>query len=77
MVPQLTFTGCEPTLRKDLVELIEYSKWFFTRLNTNGILLTESLCKELYNASLDSVQITFYSNEKDLHNLLVGGNHFD
>ena len=77
MVPQLTFTGGEPTMRKDLVELIEHSKWFVTRLNTNGILLTESLCKELYNASLDSVQITFYSNEKDLHNLLVGGNHFD
>lgn len=77
MVPQLTFTGGEPTMRKDLVELIEHSKWFVTRLNTNGILLTESLCKELYNASLDSVQITFYSNEKDLHNKLVGGNHFD
>ncbi len=77
MVPQLTFTGGEPTIRKDLVELIEYSKWFVTRLNTNGILLTENLCQELYNASLDSVQITFYSSDKDLHNKLVGGNHFD
>lgn len=76
-VPQLTFTGGEPTIREDLVELIEYSKWFITRLNTNGILLTNSLCKELYNASLDSVQITFYSYDKDLHNTLVGGNHFE
>ena len=77
MVPQLTFTGGEPTLRDDLVELIDYSKWFVTRLNTNGILLSERLCKELYNASLDSVQITFYSSKKELHNMLVGGNHFD
>ena len=77
MVPQLTFTGGEPTIRKDLVELVEHAKWFVTRLNTNGILLTEDLCEELYNASLDSVQITFYSHEKDLHNMLVGGNHFD
>ena len=77
MVPQLTFTGGEPTLRDDSVELIDYSKWFVTRLNTNGILLSEKLCKELYNASLDSVQITFYSSSKELHNLLVGGNHFD
>ena len=76
-VPQLTFTGGEPTIRKDLVELIEHSKWFITRLNTNGILLTETLCKDLYNASLDSVQITFYSSDKDLHNTLVGGEHFD
>ena len=77
MVPQLTFTGGEPTIRKDLVELIDYAQWFVTRLNTNGILLTENLCKELYNASLDSVQITFYSKDKDLHNMLVGGDHFD
>lgn len=77
MVPQLTFTGGEPTIRKDLVELIEHSKWFVTRLNTNGILLSKGLCEELYNASLDSVQITFYSSEKDLHNMLVGGDHFD
>ena len=76
-VPQLTFTGGEPTIRKDLVELIEYSQWFITRLNTNGILLTEELCQELYKASLDSVQITFYSSDKNIHNMLVGGVHFE
>ena len=77
MIPQLTFTGGEATLRDDLVELIEYSKWFVTRLNTNGILLTESLCRDLYNASLDSVQVTLYSFDKKIHNRLVGGDHFD
>ena len=76
-IPQLTFTGGEPTMRKDLVELIEYSKWFITRLNTNGVLLTENLCKELYEASLDSVQITFYSSNKEEHNKLVGADNFD
>lgn len=77
MVPQITFTGGEPTIREDLVELVNHAKWFVTRLNTNGILLTEKLCNELYDASLDSVQITFYSSKKELHNMLVGGNHFD
>ena len=67
-IPQLTFTGGEPTMRKDLVELIEYSKWFITRLNTNGVLLTEKLCKELYEASLDSIQVTLYSNNPETHN---------
>ena len=76
-IPQITFTGGEPTLRKDLVELVDHAKWFITRLNTNGILLTKELCRNLYDASLDSVQITFYSYSKDLHNLLVGGDHFD
>lgn len=76
-IPQLTFTGGEPTRRDDLVELIDYSKWFITRLNTNGVLLTEELCKKLYDASLDSVQITFYSANKEEHNKLVGSDNFD
>ena len=76
-IPQLTFTGGEPTMRKDLVELIDYSRWFVTRLNTNGVLLSKELCKQLYEASLDSVQITLYSNEADVHNKLVGANNFD
>ncbi len=76
-IPQLTFTGGEPTRRDDLPELIDYAKWFITRLNTNGVLLTKELCKKLYDASLDSVQITFYSNNKEEHNKLVGANNFD
>jgi MoaA/NifB/PqqE/SkfB family radical SAM enzyme len=76
-IPQLTFTGGEPTLRSDLVELVEYSKWFVTRLNTNGVLLTKELCEQLFNASLDSIQITLYSSEDRLHNYLVGENNWD
>lgn len=76
-IPQITFTGGEPTIRKDLVELIKYASWFITRLNTNGVLLTKKLCKELYEASLDSVQVTLYSNDKEIHNKLVGADNFD
>ena len=75
-IPQITFTGGEPTLREDLVELVEYSKWFVTRLNTNGVLLTKELCNKLYDASLDSVQVTLYSHNEQIHNLLVGANNF-
>ena len=77
MIPSLTFTGGEATIRSDLVEMIAYSKWFVTRLNTNGILLSKDLCKRLKEASLDSVQVTLYSDNKKIHNLLVGGDHFD
>lgn len=75
-IPQVTFTGGEPTLRRDLVELVEYSKWFITRLNTNGILMTKELAKQLMDASLDSVQITFYSHDEAVHNRLVGAQRF-
>ena len=76
-IPQITFTGGEPTKRKDLLELIEYSKWFVTRLNTNGILLTKEFCESLYKASLDSIQITFYSENPEIHNKLVGANQYE
>ena len=71
-IPQLTFTGGEPTMRSDLVELIAYAKWHVTRLNTNGILLSAELCKELKAASLDAAQVTLYSSDSKIHDMLVG-----
>lgn len=76
-VPMITFTGGEPTLRADIAELIDYSRWFITRLNTNGVLLTDELVGKLKRASLDSIQITLYSHSAEIHNILVGSEHFD
>ena len=75
-VTQVTFTGGEPTMRDDLFELVDYARWFVTRLNTNGIRLTRDYCDRLHKASLDSVQITFYSHDEGVHNQLVGGKHY-
>lgn len=71
-IPQITFTGGEPTARKDLVELVEAAKWHITRLNTNGVTMTPKLAQELYQASLDGVQITLYSHDPLIHDALVG-----
>ena len=76
-VPQVTFTGGEPTLRSDLAELVEAAQWFVTRLNTNGQLLTPELCRKLYGASLDSVQVTLYAADAATHNALVGADGFE
>ncbi len=76
-IPQVTFTGGEPTMREDLFELISYAKWFISRLNTNGIRLTEDYCRSLREAELDSVQITFYSSDAEIHNRLVGAAGFE
>jgi len=76
-IPQVTFTGGEPTMREDLIELIRYSRWFISRLNTNGIKLSADYCRKLREAELDSVQITFYSIDPEIHNRLVGAVQFD
>lgn len=75
-IPQVTFTGGEPTMRADLVELVEHASWFVTRLNTNGIRLTKEFCERLHAASLDSAQITFYSSDPNVHNRLVGAERY-
>lgn len=76
-IPQVTFTGGEPTMREDLCELIKAARWFITRLNTNGVRLTKEYCEALAEAELDNVQITFYSSDRDIHNRLTGSNYFE
>lgn len=71
-IPQITFTGGEPTMREDLIELVSYAKWFISRINTNGIKLTKDYCAKLKEAEVDGVQITYYSCDADIHNQLVG-----
>ena len=76
-IPQVTFTGGEPTMREDLFELIGHARWFISRLNTNGIRLTQEYCKKLREVELDSVQITFYCADPEVHDRLVGAKRYE
>lgn len=76
-ISQVTFTGGEPTMRKDLPEIVGYAKKLVTRLNTNGINMTKKLYKQLFDASLDCVQVTFYSSDPRKHNYLVGAEMYE
>ena len=76
-IPQVTFTGGEPTMREDLPQLVSYARWFISRINTNGIRLTPEYCDQLRLADLDSVQITFYSDDAQIHNRLVGAERYE
>lgn len=75
-VPMVTFTGGEPTMREDIAALVSYAEKMVTRLNTNGINLTPELVNALKKAGLDSVQVTLYSHNEEIHNSLVGCDHF-
>lgn len=71
-IPQLTFTGGEPLLRSDIVALVREAEWFTTRLNTNGVKLDPIMCRDLFEAGLDAIQITLYSSVLQKHEALIG-----
>jgi len=73
-VPSVSFTGGEPTLRKDLPEIIRHAKSLkmWTNLITNGSLLTKDLACSLKHAGLDSAQVSLEASNETLHDDLVG-----
>jgi radical SAM protein with 4Fe4S-binding SPASM domain len=70
-VPHIVFTGGEPTLRNDLIELIGSSQEFVTGLVTNGRILA-SMADELNRVSLDYVQVSWESHLPEVHDRMVG-----
>ncbi|MEM3556116.1 MAG: radical SAM protein [Candidatus Micrarchaeia archaeon] len=71
----ITFTGGEPTLRKDLVELIKFAKQKkFKRieLQTNGVLLSDKkLARGVINAGVDDVLVSLHSHKKEVSEKLT------
>jgi len=70
-IPQVVFTGGEPTLREDLVDLIDHAREFVTGLVTNGRRLT-SLARDLNRVDLDYVQVSLESHLPEIHDKMVG-----
>lgn len=55
----LMILGGEPTLRKDLIEIINYASLFMSvGINTNGIFLDKDYAEKLANAGLHEVKIS-------------------
>jgi len=75
-IPQVVFTGGEPTLREDIVELVRGADEFVTGLVTNGTRLAD-LAGALCDASLDYTQVTIESHQPEVHDALtcVPGSH--
>ena len=74
-IPHIIFTGGEPTLRNDLLDLIAYSESIgqITGLNTNARRLSDKgFVEDLVKAGLDHVQITLESHDEVVHDKMVG-----
>jgi radical SAM protein with 4Fe4S-binding SPASM domain len=74
-IPQVVFTGGEPTLRDDLAELIAQTQkvGLVSGLVTNGRKLKdEPYFKSLVDAGLDHIQITLESHNPKIHDKITG-----
>lgn len=74
-IPHIVFTGGEPTLRADLVDLVEHvqKKGLVSGLVTNGRKLKDkSYLRSLIDVGLDHIQITLESHNPRIHDTITG-----
>lgn len=75
-ITTMIISGGEPTLRPDICEIVVYihNKGVETAMITNGILCgtRPGLAKQLFEAGLDSAQVSLDSPIESIHNELVG-----
>jgi pyrroloquinoline quinone biosynthesis protein E len=73
-VLQIGFSGGEPLARRDLVELIRAAREakLFTNLITSGIGLDDDRVRGLHDAGLESIQLSFQSDEASLADEIAG-----
>src|SRR5436305_3002273 len=73
-VLQIGFSGGEPLARRDLAELIgaAHETKLYTNLITSGIGLDDNRLRALRDAGLDSIQLSFQSDESSLADEIAG-----
>jgi len=73
-VLHLGLSGGEPLGRKDLPELVAAARQagLYTNLITSGLGLNEARARELHQAGLDSVQLSFQADVPDLADTIAG-----
>ena len=73
-IPQILFTGGEPTLREDLTDIIRHAEavGLVTGLVTNGRQLEDSgYVRKLFEAGLDYAQVTLESHKPEMHDAIT------
>jgi uncharacterized radical SAM superfamily Fe-S cluster-containing enzyme len=73
----LQFSGGEPTVRKDLVELVKMAKnvgFDHVEVNSNGVKLAESVeyCRSLIDAGVSTIYLQFDGITPEIYNMTRG-----
>jgi radical SAM protein with 4Fe4S-binding SPASM domain len=65
----LVFTGGEPLVRPDILELVGYARYlgFEVSIATNGTLLTPEMAKEFKKLGVANIAIGLNANDKSIH----------
>lgn len=76
---QLGLTGGEPLMRPDLHTLVKEARsmGFYSNLITSAVGLTRKKLEGLRDAGLDSVQISFQAEQKELNAFIGGKDSYD
>jgi len=72
----IDFTGGEPTIRRDIFDLVSYAKALgFEELSiiTNGLRLADmEFLKNLVNSGIDDLLFSVHGHDAEVHDMLVG-----
>lgn len=71
---RLVFTGAEPFVRKDILELISFASknGIYTSLTSNGQLIDKKMAKEIVKSGLDFINISLDGASSETHDFLRG-----
>jgi pyrroloquinoline quinone biosynthesis protein E len=74
-VVQVHFSGGEPLLRTDILQIVKKARdlGLYSNLSTGGTLLTEKLAYELRAAGLDSLQLSIQDADSHKSDYISGG----
>lgn len=74
----LAFSGGEPLLRKDILELASYASWLwlYPTLITNGTLLDSGIINDLIRAGIKLFELPLLASEKSVHDKLCRNESF-
>jgi len=69
---KITFFGGEPLVRKDVVELVQHAsqKGIRTSLDTNGLLLDETMVVAIKRAGIGNINVSINSVDEAVHDFL-------
>ncbi|MBU3956750.1 radical SAM protein [Patescibacteria group bacterium] len=71
---RLVFTGAEPFIRKDILELISFASknGIYTSLTSNGQLIDKKIAKAIVKSGLDFINISLDGASPETHDFLRG-----